>query len=362
MTQRKQYNIHISREELYHCYIELQQSTPDIAKQIGCSKRTIILRLRDYNIPVRLGKDAHNTESYTGKFKKVIPESELREKYVTELLGMREIGKLYNCSAGCVRNNLREYGMHIRTKKEAQATPSCVTGRDKVIALGRTLERREHSRRIMNKRYEDPAEKEKIGNIMRQYHKDNPEFSEQQTKLLEKARLNPEVRRRQIENSKRSWTPERRSKQAERSRALWQNPEFRAKRVAMQKKQWRANNFEFLKKMMLANCISPNKPETSVLVALDDMYPNEWKFTGDGQIIIDGLNPDFINANGKKLIIEVFGDYWHRQGVKPYRVNEGRVDVYAKYGYRTLIIWEKETKDSVLLRQKIQEFVECQKM
>jgi hypothetical protein len=124
------------------------------------------------------------------------------------------------------------------------------------------------------------------------------------------------------------------------------------------KKNWRANNFAAMKKMMLANCISPNKPETSVLNILNELYPNEWKFTGDGQVIIDGLNPDFINTNGKKLIIEVFGDYWHRQNVKPYRVNEGRVDVYATYGYRTLIIWERETKNIELLKQKIQEFVE----
>ena len=65
----------------------------------------------------------------------------------------------------------------------------------------------------------------------------------------------------------------------------------------------------------------------------------------------------FINVNGKKLIIEVFGDYWHRQNVKPYHVNEGRVDVYAKYGYKTLIIWERETKNVEELKQKILEFV-----
>lgn len=26
---------------------------------------------------------------------------------------------------------------------------------------------------------------------------------------------------------------------------------------------------------------------------------------------IGGLCPDFVNCNGKKVIIELFGDYWH---------------------------------------------------
>lgn len=349
-------HIRISDADLRYWYIDLQQSAPDIARRVRCSKRTILLRLRKYQIPVRSGKTAHNIQSYLSKFEKTIPEQELREKYIGEQLGMRGIAILYNCSTRCVRNNLRRFGIPIRTNKEAQATPSCVAGRDKVIALGRTLEARYYRRKLMNERYADPIERARIGSIMHKYHEDHPDFSARQTRLLGEARLNPEVRRRQIENAKLSWTPERRAKQAERSRALWQNLEFRAKRITTQKEQWRANNFEVLKKMMLANCTSPNKPETSVLNILNELYPNEWKFTGDGQVIIDGLNPDFINTNGKKLIIEVFGDYWHRQNVKPYRVNEGRVDVYAQFGYKTLIIWERETKNKELLKQKIQEF------
>ena len=123
------------------------------------------------------------------------------------------------------------------------------------------------------------------------------------------------------------------------------------------KANWKANNYEALRKMMAGNNISPNKPETAVGNALDELFPGEWKFVGDGQIIISGLNPDFINTNGRKLIIEVFGDYWHTQKIKPYRINEGRVSVFAKYGYRTLIIWESETKNPEKLRETILRFI-----
>ena len=47
MRLQKRYKFHIDKKELYRRYIELQLSTPDIAKQIGCSKRTVLLRLKE---------------------------------------------------------------------------------------------------------------------------------------------------------------------------------------------------------------------------------------------------------------------------------------------------------------------------
>jgi len=358
MSLRKQCNYHIDRKDLYHQYIDLQQSTPDIAKQVGCSKRTILLRLKEYQIPIRSGKVAHNIQSYLSKFEKVIPEQELREKYIDEQLGMREIGELYNCSANCVRHNLRRYGIHIRSKKEAQATPSCIAGREKVIAIGRTQEKRDYRRKLMNDRYKNPIERLRTGEATKRAYINDSTIRVRQADATRHRMANPLIRsactEKLVEYAKSDAHRIARSKQAT---ELWQDPEYRADQVAKRKRSWQENNFATMRRMMLANCISPNKPETSVLSVLNELYPDEWKFTGDGQVIIDGLNPDFVNTNGKKLIIEVFGDYWHRQGVKPYRVNEGRVDVYARYGYRTLIVWEKETKNVELLKQKIQEFV-----
>ena len=65
-----------------------------------------------------------------------------------------------------------------------------------------------------------------------------------------------------------------------------------------------------------------------------------WKFVGDGQTVIDGMVPDFININGKKQVIEVYGDYWHRNH-KP----QDRIDHYKKFGFKCLVYWEKDLKD-----------------
>jgi predicted nucleotide-binding protein (sugar kinase/HSP70/actin superfamily) len=37
----------------------------------------------------------------------------------------------------------------------------------------------------------------------------------------------------------------------------------------------------------------------------------DYFFKNNGKIIIERYNPDFIQCNGKKKIIELFGEYWH---------------------------------------------------
>jgi len=59
-------------------------------------------------------------------------------------------------------------------------------------------------------------------------------------------------------------------------------------------------------------CIKPNKVESFLGAVLDEMYPGEWKYTGDFSFMINGKSPDFVNCNGQKKIIELFGDYWHK--------------------------------------------------
>ncbi len=97
----------------------------------------------------------------------------------------------------------------------------------------------------------------------------------------------------------------------------------------------------------------PNKPESAILSILDSLYPGDWKFVGDGQVIIAGKCPDFVNVNGQKKIIELFGDYWHR-GENP----DDRATIFAPFGYKTLVIWERELRDIYSVMKKIKQFHE----
>lgn len=106
--------------------------------------------------------------------------------------------------------------------------------------------------------------------------------------------------------------------------------------------------------------VGPNKPETLILSILDKRYPNEWKFTGNNSVWFGDANPDFININGRKLIIEHFGIYWHSEQVKklPKKQHEDNtIQNYKNYGYETLIIWENELKDMNKVEEKIKKFI-----
>ncbi len=94
---------------------------------------------------------------------------------------------------------------------------------------------------------------------------------------------------------------------------------------------------DYVRKQMQSRSVAQNKTEKYLGDLLDLLFPNEWKFVGDGQVIIAGKNPDFININGQKKIIELFGDYWH-QGEDP----KDRIAIFTPYGYKTLVIWEHE--------------------
>jgi len=97
---------------------------------------------------------------------------------------------------------------------------------------------------------------------------------------------------------------------------------------------------------------SPNGGERKLLRILNNLHLREWKFVGNGRVILGGKNPDFINVNGKKLIIELFGKYWHT-GENP----KDREKIFVPFGYRTLVIWYSELRNEERVKNKIREFM-----
>jgi len=96
----------------------------------------------------------------------------------------------------------------------------------------------------------------------------------------------------------------------------------------------------------------PNQKEQQLYQILQTNFPNEFKFVGDGSFMIERFNPDFINCNGRKLIIELFGDYWH--SLESYKIRDKKkFNIYQKHGYRNLIIWEHELKNPKNIIEKI---------
>lgn len=109
-----------------------------------------------------------------------------------------------------------------------------------------------------------------------------------------------------------------------------------------------------------AICQKPNKQELYLNEILHKYFSNEWEYTGDGKLVINGLVPDFANANGQKAVIELYGDYWHSPKLTKgdwRRTELGRIMAYNSLGYRCLVIWEHELKDEQAVVVKIKQFI-----
>lgn len=92
----------------------------------------------------------------------------------------------------------------------------------------------------------------------------------------------------------------------------------------------------------------PNKAEASLAILLGE----DWQYTGDGSLVIGGKCPDF--WNGDHRLVELFGDFWHK-GDNP----QERIDLFAGYGYKCLVIWEHELADEDVTKQRIHDFSSC---
>lgn len=100
--------------------------------------------------------------------------------------------------------------------------------------------------------------------------------------------------------------------------------------------------------------IRPNTLEQK-LIDLITKYNLPYKYVGDGSVVLYNYNPDFINVNGKKQIIEVFGEYWHSPEVigNRWKGSElGKIMAYNSLGFDCLILWEHQ-----LLNQSEDEIV-----
>jgi G:T-mismatch repair DNA endonuclease (very short patch repair protein) len=102
-----------------------------------------------------------------------------------------------------------------------------------------------------------------------------------------------------------------------------------------------------LEKMRLSCEVRPTSIE-KVFTALCSKYNLPFKYVGDGKVWIERMNPDFINVNGKKQVVEILGSYWHT-----IEETEKRVSNFKKYGFECITIWDNELKDESLVLSKL---------
>lgn len=201
--------------------------------------------------------------------------------------------------------------------------------------------------------------------------KNNPRYGKKVSKESIKKRLET-LKRKGI-----SWKGRKHSEEAKRKISLSNKGRKFSKEIRdkMSKNHWSKRgkkshnkgktkeNYEPLKRVSIkmknggaiiarkGNKNKPTKPEKILNKLFQKYFPNQWKYVGCGDFILGGKNPDFINCNGQKKIIELFGDYWHKK-----EDEEIRSKHFLRYGFKTLIIWEHELKDINSVLKRINDF------
>ena len=225
---------------------------------------------------------------------------EIKVMYCKQKMSMAEIGMAYG---GIARNTIRKIlvakGIRIRTHGEATS-----------ISLKGIKRSKEFKQKIKDslKKYGHPFQDKK--------HK-------------------PESIKRGLETKRKNGT----LKWTETQRRNWK----RAWKLNFQDDEWR-------RKWARRFTIKPNNCET-ILINLFRELELPYKYVGDYKFWIEGKNPDFINTNGEKKLIEMFGHYWHLPEEIP-----TRKALFKKHGFDTLIIWDTELDDMAKVTQKIERF------
>lgn len=408
----KKYNILYS--ELVDKYCNKKLSCADIAKYYGCSSDLIRLSLKKVNVSMRSPSDypnnfkksskrlieyhsRHDTSGINNPFyrkehteeskrkirlarskqvitdatreklsassklmwatngkKIIVDEQELRHQYIDLKLPIKDIVKNFKCSKSTIRRNLDLLGLqkrnlHINIGKEKLED----------LYINQTLSMQDIAE-LYN------CSIDTIYNKMHEYNVPtrNNEWTDKAKYKVGKANRKYFITKEELENK---YCIEGLSSLqiAELYHCTKTVILLLLKKYKITIRHWDnmsiSDKNKVIKRIMERMQIRPNKPETFVNNLLNFLYPNEWKYVGNGEIIINGFNPDFININGQKKIIELYGDYWHGMRVKSLNKTDEenrKIDRYAKYGYSTLIIWENELKNMKKVVSKICRFAE----
>ena len=76
---------------------------------------------------------------------------------------------------------------------------------------------------------------------------------------------------------------------------------------------------------------------------INKKYDLGLRYVGDGQRMVGGFNPDFIDIE-RKIIVEIMGDYYHLRKNRIKKDSE-KFKMYRALGWRTIFIWASELKD-----------------
>ncbi len=148
-------------------------------------------------------------------------------------------------------------------------------------------------------------------------------IAEKLSKLYKGCKRSENHRARISEGVKKAYDtmPEIKIKQGLASRKNWQNPDYREKTI----------------RNILKGVLKRPTSYEQKIIDLSNKYNLPFRYVGNGQVLINFKNPDFIECNGRKLLIEVYASFWHNKNYE-----KERTKVFAEYGFKTLFLSEND--------------------
>lgn len=264
--------------------------------------------------------DRNNKGQFRRKFN--ICKSWLKDQYVDKKLSAPKIANILGCNQIVIYYWLKKYNIPVRTFSEARRGNLNPFYRrslseEKILIRSKKIRKIKESKEKLEELYWGKGiPTTKIAQIY---------GTVASTVCLTFKRLN--IPLRPVEETRR---------------LMWQNPEYRTKVIK-----------NALKSLF--------KRPTNIESHMIDIIEREnlpFRYVGNGSVIIGSLNPDFIGTTNHTKIIEVFGDYWHKERVRNLNDTEiGRIATFNSLGYDCLVIWQHELNDEGYVINKIMNFV-----
>ena len=307
-------------------------SEEEVASKLNITKNHLIYLLQKYNIKkVPIDYDTP-----------IKDRDWLYQKYITENLNMKEIATIIGCDINNVSNSLKR--ANIKSKR-----------------LGRKSKYKElNDPEWLLNMYWGKKELSLVA-IARIIGCDSKLVLKALREFNIKTRNNSESQKgRKNHQFGKVTSDEEKDEISKKLRGRKQSEEHNHNLSKTKTKQWQ--NPDFIKKMIKSTKVKPNKPEQKIDEILQRNFSNEWKYNGDFScgVTIGGLVPDFVNVNGKKAVIEVFGEVWHDtdntflKRIRWKQTEFGRKAIYSQFGYKCIIIWVqaeimKENAEEIVL-------------
>lgn len=230
-----------------------------------------------------------------------------------------------------------------------------------LVKRNKSRENRMKCSATMRKKWQDPEYRAAALRYTRDVHS-RPEFIERirragtgrRTSLETKCKIANSIRNMHANN------PSYHKSVASRLSARNASSENKRKVGAKNRLRWK-NDANYRHKVLKRR--TPTSFEQK-LIDLIAEYGLPYKYVGDGTLLIGQFNPDFINCNGCKVLVEVYSTFFKLRNYKTIdQYKEERSKYFLEFGFTTVFIDEsdlrhKNWKNRCLNKLSIQE-VRC---